>query len=1724
MAFLMFNYWSVYVETFLLTGALFGRQNTMKVRMALPKAVGYIVVLLVIYYNQGYTQSLNVSLEELMGTKTSHAREKRAALLNSSDYVLQAVINISDLERLQMLLDTLSFPLLINSTAEITSIDTTTVCSSNMGEYQCRCEQGFAWSYNNCISGACDAIINDTCGCITGLPADDQYCQLNTSQTEPVEIDIVLDLRIPPVIVSQNLISVFREGLKEFRLPYTITQFLKVIDINFTTACYPNSTGGLQCQCEEQFAWSCDKCNIYGACSNATEQTCGCINGLPSDGEFCEPITDISQCTTPTPELTPSPSPPNEPVEIDIVLDLRIPAVNVSQNLISIIKEGLKEFPLPYTITQFLKVIDINFTTACYPNSTGGLQCQCEEQFAWSCDKCNIYGACSNATEQTCGCINGLPSDGEFCEPITDISQCPTLTPEQTPSPLPSPTLPNDPVEIDIVIDLRIPPVNVSQNLISVFREGLKMFPLPYTITQFLKVIDINFTTACYPNSTGGLQCQCEEQFAWSCDKCNIYGACSNAHEQTCGCINGLPSDGEFCEPITNISQCPTPTPEQTPSPLPSPTPPNDPVEIDIVLDLRIPPVNVSQNLISVFREGLKVFPLPYTITQFLKVIDINFTTACYPNSTGGLQCQCEEQFAWSCDKCNIYGACSNAPEQTCGCINGLPSDGEFCEPITDIPQCPTPTPGTSITTTTLMTTTTPMTTTTTAMTTTTTPMTTTTTAMTTTTTLMTTTTTLMTTTTTPMTPTTTLMTTTTPMTTTATLMTTTPMTTTTTLMTTTPVTITTNAPNVRNLKLTMNLEYKESFNDITSDVFKQTNKAIQEQCSEHITASHTATLIRFRSGSTIADYTIRATSLPEAEIKAVQTGIFTQLADIYPMIFDSSEPLKLDPAEGFFGSKVTVKCGPPPNNLNFVPNVVAVWTRDSQKIVNDGEHSISETNGVSVLTVSRFFITNNGNYECTLKNSSVGTTSVFRQRTTISQTRPLIQVKPLTKAVDCKTVKEVQLECSVNRPFTVEFIGIQGCNSAGNKITCQYPITNTCEDQEKTFSCQLKNNPIVKKTVTLVLTTERFVCLNDSVFGDGLLNEKAEVGCEEGKEGKETAVCRSTGNWEDRQDLCVLQAVQELLDQSQFLNNNTLPQFLEELSNVTVSLSEQVVESPATITAIVQILNNVANASTSQNIPITETSMEAVLNTTGVLTTDGSKNSWTFINSNDTKTVPGTRSNISATESVSSTLLQSLETITRRLTNDSFNIDTPFILLNKTTFTDTFNSEINSSVEIEIPESDGETNTVTVITFASMDNVLPARDKENSTFNVINGRVVLVQSSGAVNNVSFTFEIINDTLGNPQCVFWNFSLFDGLGGWDDEGCELVNNGNGNVTCNCNHLTSFSILMSPNSPDDLALDVITYIGVGISMASLVICLIIEAVIWRKIRKNATSYLRHVSIVNIAVSLLIANIWFIIGAAISDAEDQNLPACSAATFFIHFFYLALFFWMLASALLLFYHTVSVFDGGLSKRSMLAIGFSLGYGAPLVIAIITVAVTQPKNTYIRKAGVCWLNWDESMALLAFVIPALSIVAINLVILLVVMYKMLKRRVVGIAAQAAERHVLVVIARSLAVLTPFFGITWGLGVGTMTDPYNRGIHISFAFFNSLQGFFILVFGTLLDKKVRSEITIKTQTSSGTRTTSAATSSSSGLGFFRNWRRGRDGYNISSSASGASRSFTDT
>lgn len=61
----------------------------------------------------------------------------------------------------------------------------------------------------------------------------------------------------------------------------------------------------------------------------------------------------------------------------------------------------------------------------------------------------------------------------------------------------------------------------------------------------------------------------------------------------------------------------------------------------------------------------------------------------------------------------------------------------------------------------------------------------------------------------------------------------------------------------------------------------------------------------------------------------------------------------------------------------------------------------------------------------------------------------------------------------------------------------------------------------------------------------------------------------------------------------SQNLNNNSLPEFVNQLRKVTVNFTKEVVESTATITAIVDIFSNIGKRVVLLAIPITKTVME---------------------------------------------------------------------------------------------------------------------------------------------------------------------------------------------------------------------------------------------------------------------------------------------------------------------------------------------------------------------------------------------------------------------------------------------------------------------------------------------------------------------------------------------------
>ncbi len=275
---------------------------------------------------------------------------------------------------------------------------------------------------------------------------------------------------------------------------------------------------------------------------------------------------------------------------------------------------------------------------------------------------------------------------------------------------------------------------------------------------------------------------------------------------------------------------------------------------------------------------------------------------------------------------------------------------------------------------------------------------------------------------------------------------------------------------------------------------------------------------------------------------------------------------------------------------------------------------------------------------------------------------------------------------------------------------------------------------------------------------------------------------------------------------------------------------------------------------------------------------------------------------NNNTADNTSTELLSAIENIAARLTVDEFTINETSIELNRTVTNSTFYSGIsnlpNSATEILIPQIPISTP-ITIIVFTTLDKILPTRNTSTSSSNNssksdvrINGDVVVVKvANTTINNISFAFDITDQSLGNPQCVFWNFNL----GAWDSTGCEVkpyISEGNktGKITCECNHTTSFSILMSPFSIKHVALDYITYIGVSISMASLILCLIIEIIVWKSMTRNDTSYMRHVSIVNIAVSLLIANHLFYHWSCNRRKWAANLSGSLQSSSFLHALFL------------------------------------------------------------------------------------------------------------------------------------------------------------------------------------------------------------------------------------------
>ncbi|XP_039370898.1 adhesion G protein-coupled receptor E5 isoform X3 [Mauremys reevesii] len=287
---------------------------------------------------------------------------------------------------------------------------------------------------------------------------------------------------------------------------------------------------------------------------------------------------------------------------------------------------------------------------------------------------------------------------------------------------------------------------------------------------------------------------------------------------------------------------------------------------------------------------------------------------------------------------------------------------------------------------------------------------------------------------------------------------------------------------------------------------------------------------------------------------------------------------------------------------------------------------------------------------------------------------------------------------------------------------------------------------------------------------------------------------------------------------------------------------------------------------------------------------------------------------------------------------------------------------------------------------------------------------------------------------------------------WATDGCTLQKLNATITRCQCNHLTSFAVLMAFYELEDWTLDVITKVGLVISLLCLLLA-IVTFLFCRALKGPRTTIHLH-----LCLALFIAYTVFLTGTS----STGNKVVCRVVAGLLHYFFLAAFCWMCLEGAELYLLVVQVFTPhGLRRRYM----FLLGYGVPALIVGISAA------TYSEGYGTarhCWLSLEKQF-IWSFLGPVCIIILVNAVIFVVTVWK-LSLKFADINPDMSQLKKLRVLTITAIAQLCVLGTTWIFG---MFQFNQRSLVASYIFtiLNSLQGLFIFLLHCLLKKQVRDE-----------------------------------------------------
>ncbi|XP_070409353.1 adhesion G-protein coupled receptor G4 isoform X3 [Nothobranchius furzeri] len=376
--------------------------------------------------------------------------------------------------------------------------------------------------------------------------------------------------------------------------------------------------------------------------------------------------------------------------------------------------------------------------------------------------------------------------------------------------------------------------------------------------------------------------------------------------------------------------------------------------------------------------------------------------------------------------------------------------------------------------------------------------------------------------------------------------------------------------------------------------------------------------------------------------------------------------------------------------------------------------------------------------------------------------------------------------------------------------------------------------------------------------------------------------------------------------------------------------------------------------------------------------------------------------------------------------------------------------------------------------TFYTKNTLFQDASLDNQTFvsPVLGSSVANLSISHLSEKIEFTITNMKPIHAtNMSCVFWDFKLNGGGGGWSSDGCSVVNFTSDHTTCNCDHLTSFAILLDlsrqglTDPKQAQILTFITYIGCGISSIFLAVT-IATHLLFRKLMRDIPSKI----LVQLCLALLLLNLVFLLDSWLSMYKAVGL--CISTAFFLHYFLLSSFTWVGLEALHMYLSIVQVFTPYLSSYML---KFSLmGWGIPLIVVIIVIAVdkdnyglvTYGKYTDGSTDDFCWLRNNISFYV-GVVTYFLLIFILCLIVFITVMVQLNRIKKQNPHNQSPNRGAMTDL-RSILGLVILLGLTWGFALFAWGDLYLPFVYL-FSIFNSLQGFFVFVFHCAVKESVR-------------------------------------------------------